>query len=303
MTKQLVFIASGGRTGTQFFGDILGSVISDCHSEHEPDMFAGVSRLSVQRIRRFGLWHMVCGRLLGKAGVRITGQRFLEGRMTIRECAKQLRRTRQTYHQRLPQSLIIESYYAWWMVADQLEQIWPEAKMAGVIRDPRDWIVSWQRHSKNRRRGTLTERLPPGPLTPGKLGDEGAAQLWPRLDQVGCLAWEWGLICNSFKRAAEHNPNVKIFRFEDIFAPDGIGLQDFVRFASDHDKGPAHDIADLTAVAGVVRNASRGSAPDWHSWSDAQVAAVAHFCQPDMEAFGYGQELDWLARVEAAGSI
>lgn len=68
--KELTFIASGGRAGTQFFGDMSGEVIGDCHPGHEPDLFAGVSRLMLERSARFGLWHMVLGRLLGQTGVR-----------------------------------------------------------------------------------------------------------------------------------------------------------------------------------------------------------------------------------------
>ena len=40
MKKDLVFIASGGRTGTNFFGETLQSIIDNCWSEHEPDVLA-----------------------------------------------------------------------------------------------------------------------------------------------------------------------------------------------------------------------------------------------------------------------
>ncbi|WP_306116019.1 MULTISPECIES: hypothetical protein [unclassified Roseovarius] len=299
MTKQLTFIASGGRTGTQFFGDMLGQVVSDCHSEHEPDMVAGLSRLTLERVRRFGVWHMGPGRLLGQTGVRVLGQAFLEGRMDRAACATSLRATRDAYHAARPETLIIESYYAWWMVADCLEEIWPGAKLAGILRDPRDWIASWLRHAPKRRNGALTERFPPGPLEPTKLGDEAAAELWPDLDQVGRLAWEWGLIADTLDRAATRSSNVRVFRFEDLFGDEHDWLEQFVDFAVTHDAGPSHRVGDLEAITGDVRNASRGKKQSWQSWNDTQIRAVAQFCGAGMAAHGYGQEPEWQARIEA----
>lgn len=301
--KQLVFIASGGRTGTQFFGELLGTVISDCHSEHEPDLFAGWSRLTLQRMRRFGAGDMLFRRLRGRSGVRVLGQLWLEGRIDRDTLAQRLRNTRRAYHLGLAETLVVESYSAWWMVADRIGEIFPGAKLAGIIRDPREWIVSWQRHQPDRRMGTLTERLPPGPLTPEKLGDPAAAALWSELDQVGRLAWEWSLICRTLDAAAARSRLVEVFRFEDVFGPDRSHLKRFVRFVSEHETGPRHDIGDVGAITGTVKNASSREGRGWHGWTDAQLAAVEHFCGLTMRAHGYGTEPEWRERVERAGSL
>ena len=303
MTKQLTFIASGGRTGTQFFGDVLSQIVSDCHSEHEPDMFAGLSRLTLERIRLFGIWHMGPGRLLGRTGVRVLGQAFLEGRMDLPTLAARLRATREDYHAAISESLVVESYYAWWMVAEQIDQIWPDARIAGILRDPRDWIASWLKHEPSRRRGALTERLPPGPLHPEKIDDTAAAALWHDLDQVGRLAWEWGLIAGKLDGAAATSSNIRVFRFEDLFRGDSAVLHRFVEFVINHQSGPRHQIGDLAGVLGDVRNASSGPTRRWQTWDDAQIAAVAHFCGRGMQAHGYGTEPEWQARVDASGSL
>ena len=311
MTRQLAFIASGGRTGTQFFGDMLGRVVSDCHSVHEPDMVAGLSRLTLARMRRFGVWHMGPGRLLGRTGVRVQGQALLEGRIGMETCRRRMRAMRARYHDSLSESLVVESYYAWWMVADRIDDIWPGAKLAGLLRDPRDWIASWLRHAPRRRRGPLHELLPPGPPHPDRIGDAAAAALWPRLDQVGRLAWEWELIRRHLADAADKNPNVRVFRFEDVFGPDRGAMHDFVRFVSDFPFGPAHTTGDLGAISGVVRNASSGPASGptsgagraWQGWSDTQIAAVDHFCGHGMRALGYGTEPAWQERVARSGTI
>lgn len=300
MSKQLTFIASGGRTGTKFFGDMLREVVSDCHSVHEPDMVAGVSRLTLSRIRRFGLWEMVIGRSLGRTGVRVLGQALMEGRIDAETCARRLRASRSRYHASLPENLVVESYYAWWMMAGTIDEIWPDAKLAGILRDPRDWITSWERHQPRRRRGALTERFPPGPLHPARLGDEPAAALWPELDQVGRLAWEWALIARTLDSAAACNRAVRVFRFEDIFAADRAVLEDFVHFVVDHPKGPSHAVSDLNAIAGRVQNASKRSGRGWRQWTDAQVLAVAHFCGDGMRRHGYWDDPEWQDRVARA---
>lgn len=300
MTKQLTFIASGGRTGTQYFGDILGNVVSDCHSEHEPDMVAGLSRLTLQRMRRFGFWHMGPGRILGQTGVRVLGQAFLENRLDLPTCSAKLRDTRGAYHASIPEALVVESYSAWWMVADHIDQIWPGAKLAGILRDPRDWIASWLKHQPKRRNGALTEMLPPGLLHPAKIGDTSAALQWDKLDQIGRLAWEWGLIADTLDRAAEQSENVAVFRFEDLFGGEGDNLQRFVEFVTTHKAGPEHQIGDLAAVRGDVRNASKGSGRGWQTWDDAQVAAVSRFCGRGMALHGYGNEPEWQKRIKAA---
>lgn len=297
MNQQLVFIASGGRTGTQSFGDLLKTVISDCHSEHEPDMVAGVSRLTLSRISRFGFWHMIAGRLMGQTGVRVLGQKLLQSQIDPDACYRKLRETRLGYHSRLSQPLIIESYYAWWMLADHLADIWPNAKLVGVIRDPRDWIASWQRHSRRRRQGTLTELLPPGPLTPHSLRDDDAAKLWPQLDQIGRLAWEWALIQRTLHHAEKSSEMVRVFRYEDLFLGQNPKLEEFVRFVSTRHDGTKHDVCGLDKLVSQARNASTGKKVSWRAWSDDQVAAVSHFCGPGMAHLGYGQDPDWMDRV------
>ena len=301
--KQLTFIASGGRTGTQYFGDLLSETVSDAYSEHEPDMVAGVSMLTVSRVVEFGLWNMIVGRLLGQTGVRIIGQRYLEGKIPKDVMHRKLRSLRNGYHKRIPQSLVIESYYAWWMVADQIGEIWPGAKVAGILRDPRDWMASWLRHESRRRNGALTERLPPGPLTPTGLGDTDAELQWASLDQVGRLAWEWGRIADTLDRAAEHSGNVAVFRFEDLFYGERTALADFVEFVSTHDHGPSHSIVDIDAMSRDVRNSSPGPRTSWQDWSDRQIAAVAHFCGNGMDRHGYGSEDEWRDRVRVANPL
>ena len=286
MAKHLVFIASGGRTGTNFFGDQLGECLDNCWSEHEPDMFAGISELTATRIRRFGLKHMVVDRVMGTTGLRILGTKYILGMMSLEDAAKQLSEERARYHAMLDKDLVIESYCRWWMFADRINDIFPTAKTVGVLRDPRSWIASWQSHHPRMGYVPFSHHVPPGPLTPAKMGDERNAARWEAMGPVGRLAWHWNVINTRLADAARSNPMIRLFRFEDLFGGDESVLRDLLDFVStfpDHSYN-AHSVQPLHTPK---KNASRAGGDDWTRWSDQEKALVNEICGATMERCGY----------------
>lgn len=232
MTKDLVFIASGGRTGTQFFGDKLGSVIEDCWSAHEPDLVDGLNPRSFRAVRRFGPWEAVIGKALGQTGVRVLGERYRRGEITLDQATRRLCRARARYHDSIPQSLIVESYYAWWPFAACIDRIFPGARMVGIVRDPSDWISSWLKQDP-RRRGGDVERL----------------------------ASEWAMICETLISA-----NVPVFRFEDLFGPDPNHMEALVRHIAN---GRSFHLPDRGQKRNASK-APRRARPNW-STEDARL--------------------------------
>ncbi len=286
MNKHLVFIASGGRTGTKFLGDMLSSLIDDCWSEHEVDMFDGFNRLSVQRIRDFGLWHMIVGRSLGLTGLRGAGTRYLAGEQSLEQCAAQMRREREAYHQRLDANLVIESYWRWWMFAGDIQAIFPGARTVGVVRDPRQWIGSWFAHEKSRSGVHWTYRLPPGPFTPGRIGDWQWADRWDQMSPVARLAWEWRTINQRIVDGAARDGNCKLFRFEDIFVDKSAAMAELVEFVSVFPER-RYDVGDLTDFTRNRRNQSAANGSEWQNWSRSDKEAVDELCGDLMDHFGY----------------
>ena len=286
MDKDLVFIASGGRTGTNFFGDQLRECINDCWSEHEPDMFAGISELTAERIRRFGLKHMIVDRALGKTGLRILGTKYMLGMLSLDDAAKQLREERQTYHAMLDQSLVIESYCRWWMFADRINDIFPASKTVGVVRDPRTWIASWQSHHPRMGYVPFSHHFPPGPLTPAKMGDAKNAARWERMGPVGRLAWHWNVINTKLADAAESNDRIRLYRFEDLFGGDEDVLRDLLTFVSTFDER-AYDAHSVAPLHTPKKNSSQAESDDWTRWSDEEKALINEICGETMERCGY----------------
>jgi len=292
VNKDLVFIASGGRTGTSFLGHELCRVIDDCWSEHEPDILHATCNLTRKQVADFGLWHMVVGRLLGRTGVRVLGQRLLTGQIDPATVRRRIRQSRRRYHERISETLVIESHAQWWYLAAELQSIFPGAKLIGVVRDPRSWVRSWLNHGGRYDRSDRVRWLPPGRLTPARLGQTELARLWKDWGAFERLAWEWRVIYGHLARATEGAKNARMFRFEDLFAGDGAAMADLVLFAASHGQR-RYSVRSLEGFTARVHNSSHGSAVQWEAWTPEQARFVQHLCGPLMERWGYGMEPEW----------
>lgn len=292
MNKNLVFIASGGRTGSKFLGKYLNLAIEDCYSEHEPDLVAGLSRLTLRRIGKFGFRHMVIDRCLGKSGIRVLGQKLMQGKMTEQECFARIRETRQRYHDQISRSLVIESYSFWWLFARHIDSIWPNAKMAGVIRDPRTWIDSWKRHSPARRKRASADGMIQPLMTPDSLNDSRWSARWSEIGQTGRLAWDWFKVYRELTDAADKSARVEIFRFEDMFAAESRKMDAFVEFITSH-SGRHYRVTNRDILNRPPVNASANAGRSWQSWSPAEARIVDEICGSIMPLYGYGMEPEW----------
>lgn len=285
MARDLVFIASGGRTGTMFLGDLLSAAIPDSWSEHEADVWDGFSATSLRRVRDFGLWQVVVGRALGRTGVRALGTYFHAGERDFASCAARLREERQAYHRRVTQSLLIESFGSWWPFAGRIGEIFPGAKTVGVIRDPRHWIASKVQHRANHAERHWVYRFPPGPLTPARVGEGKWAARWDSMGRIGQLAWEWAAINQRLADGEAMDPAMRLFRFEDLFGPGTPAMPALLEFVTDFGdhRYPASAIPDTRER----RNQSGNAGAEWEAWSEEEKALVDELCGPLMDRFGY----------------
>ncbi len=203
--KDLVFIASGGRTGTNFFGEVLGRVIEDCHSAHEPEVLQTKDPLNMWRLKTFGIWEMVIGRVLGVTGTRVLGTRLMLGDIDLDTAAERLRRSRARWHTRLPEHLVIESNGPIWFFSAHLETVWPGSKLIGIIRDPRTWVRSFMNHEGRYDQRDRVDWFPPGRLTPAKLGQTELAAQWETWGTFEKLAWEWNVVNSELVRGVDRD--------------------------------------------------------------------------------------------------
>lgn len=296
--KDLVFVLSGGRTGTQFLGDRLSSAILQSFSVHDPDVLSIFIKRVPGRLKTFGIWNMTIGKATGQTGVRSIGQRLITGKIDLPTALFRLKKSREAYHSSITAPLIIESNSQWLYVCDELAMVWPHARVIVVVRDPRTWIRSWLNKGVRWHWYDPVRWLPPGRLTPALVDDRDAIYNWGSLGPHGRLAWEWRFIYGRLLRHVKINTNARLFRFEDIFqGGNQETMRQLVQFAARHSsvEYEFHVPEDFTRNA---HNASHGRATDWHDWSERQAKLVDRFCGPLMKGLGYGNEESWKQKIK-----
>ena len=281
-------LVSGGRTGTQFFGDRMSLAISKCFSVHDPDVLSVFLTRNLSRIRKFGFRHMVLDRILCRGGLRSTGQLLLCGKLTEAEALRRVRLARESYYASINEPLIVESNTQWMHIIELVPKVWPQAKIIVIVRDPRTWIRSWLNKGFHQRPYDPARWFPPGRYTPATVGDQEWTSRWLSFDTFGRLAWEWRYVYGRLSAFAQAYSQVEIFRFEDIFSgPKTSEMCRLVEFAANH--GPQGFATEVPSQFGaVIKNASRGAAVDWSGWTRKQRVLVESMCGELMCEFGYG---------------
>lgn len=297
--KHVVIIASAGRTGTRFFGDLLSSMIPGSYSVHEPDVLEGFNRLTLQRIRTFGVYHMVFGRLLGRTGIRNLSQQFIAGRIDQRQLVSRLRRQRMSYYCNIAGDPIVESYYQWYGILPAVPELFEHYRVVALVRDPRTWVASWMNFGAHFGPRDLVSRLGFRRLDPIMLGDGDYAKHWEDMPPFERLCWTWGVVNGQLLDFVRNDPQSRLYRYEDLFLNRDRdrrleNLLDFIttfpdrRFATVVDHG----------VLRERRHAStRHTFPDWPKWTSEQVGRLDEICGPLMRELSYGGEADWESKL------
>ena len=290
--KRLVFVVSGGRTGTKFFAVQLGRLLDNVLAVHEPDTLTTDLPEAIGKIRRFGLRHMVVDRLLGKTGIRQLSEAYLSGEIAASEAVRRMRSARASYHASVEQPVIVESYYAWYGLVPLLETAFGNVRVLSIVRDPRDWVRSQMNWGSQFGSRDWAYRLGFAKLSPGRVGDREFAGSWNDMDRFSRLCWFWRAIYTALADAAGL-PFVRTERYEDLFAEDVTlsRLQDTLKFLFED----ALDLPDLDSTflrERIHRNLSYDF-PHWTEWSTARAAELEAICGPVMRQFNYGREQEW----------
>lgn len=232
--KDLVFIISGGRTGTTFFGQRLSLIIDDCFSVHEPDLKYGWDdRRTWKNIGEFGIWHMVVGRALGLTGAMPTALQYLSGQITHDEAVQRVRAGRVRYHQSIEEPLIVEANPQWSSIPSVLRSAFPQAKIVIITREQQSWVQSWLRKGDRHSAG---DRVSPAKrLTPVTLSEADYLEKWPSMTPKEKLHWEWNFLDVKMRSFASIDPLTKLFSYEELFLADGAAMQDLLAFAATHE--------------------------------------------------------------------
>lgn len=287
--KYFVFITSGGRTGTKFFGDLLSDIIQDSFSVHEPDVFSGFNYKSIQQLKEFGFRHLILGKLTGKTGIRNLSQNYLSNKISLKELETAIFNHREKYYDNIENDLIIESYSGWYGAIPGIKRLYKNYKIVIVLRDPRDWITS------NMDWGTMygerdwISKLGLGRLNPKMIQDTEYEEEWTNFSRFQKLCWAWKTIYEIMLKSSENDTNVKVVKFEDIFKVDEKykkleNLMTFITHFSN--KNFSFTIPENVLERRVNKNISY-KFPEWEKWDNEMKNDLLRICGHVMHRLNY----------------
>jgi len=285
--KEIVFIVSGGRTGTKYFGILLDQIIDNSFSVHEPDVFSGFNRRLLSQIKDFGIYNMLLGRALRNTGIRNLSENYLSGKLSLAKLKTKIINHRENYYSRINQKLIIESYYGWYGCIPAIKELFPYYKIIVITRDPRSWVTSNMNWGQWYGRRDFATKLKLGRLNPKTVGDKKFCAQWNSFSRFEKLCWAYQFIYNKLLESTEGDPNSKLFRFEDLFySPDKYKvLDDLVRFIV-KEKNHNYSIPNRILDKKVHKNISYAF-PDYENWDKNMQNQYWNICEKIHHKLGY----------------
>jgi hypothetical protein len=287
--KHFVFITSGGRTGTKFFGNLLSHIIQDSFSVHEPDVFSGFKRKSINQLKHFGFNHLVLGKFTGKTGIRNLSQNYLSKRLSLKELETSIAQHREKYYDNIENNLIIESYSGWYGVIPGIQKLYKNYKIVIIARDPRSWITSNMDWGTMYGKRDWVSKLGLGRLNPKMIKDKEYEEEWTYFSRFQKLCWAWKTIYEIMLKSSENDKNVKVIRFEDVFRREAKykNLEDLLTFITHF---PGRDfsfkIPDNILERRVNKNISYKFS-EWEKWNNEMKNDLLRICGHVMQIFNY----------------
>jgi hypothetical protein len=299
--KRLVFIVSGGRTGTKFFAVQLGRLFDDVLAVHEPDTLSTSFAETAGKIRTFGFRHMIVDRLLGRTGIRQLSEAFLSKELSADEAVRCMQAARKSYYALVPHPTIIESNYAWYGLVTLLGTAFDNVKVLSIVRDPRDWVRSQMNWGSQFGARDWAYRFGFGKLNPARLGDTEYAAAWSSMGRFSRLCWLWRTIYNALNDASRL-PFVHTERYEDLFldAKNLLRLKRTLEFLFD-EGGREIPPLESTFVRERIHGNLSYTFPRWQEWTNEQASQLQEICGALMQEYGYGGEPEWRSLLEGPG--
>lgn len=265
---RVAVILSSGRTGTQFLARYFDANYTEVVARHEPPPSRWIRVLSNAAVSGA----LAPSRLLPLLS------RFRAGRVAALG----------------PETtLYLESNGFLYGFTEVIGELWPDASLVHVVRDPRDWIRSALAHGNDRGvkrlAGALIPYWLPDPRrVPGAVVPERSTGL------IGRYAATWAIVNQTIENARSSCPNYLRLRFEDLVDAQASGL----RALCNHLGLPFREGGSIAPDERF--NASRRkSVGSWQEWSAAECRCVEEICGPLMREYGYADQPEWLARLEA----
>jgi hypothetical protein len=259
---QMVFVLSTGRTGTKFIAEYFSRNYPDVLALHEPKP---------------------------SYRLRVLSNAHVDGKVSAGTLLAALRRDRKQITDKLTQRLYVEATGYMYGCVDVLDQFTAAPIILHILRDPRDFVRSahnYGSYSGRKRLATLffPYWFPPVKQVLGRM----AGHSWLQIS-----AAKWAVINRVLFERGPRYPGYHLVRFEDIFDAQNSGLQQIcgwlgLPFIADGRFSPKEK----------VNQSYQERLPRWPQWTPTQARELHALCSPLMQAHGYGQEPEWLSKIQ-----
>jgi len=299
MGCKIIVISSLGRTGTLSLGQSASSIIENCYSAHELDVFNPQEPWNWWRSWRNGATPLApVDKLFARYSLATLSVQRLAGKLSDHSAAGHIRNLRKRFYLDRPESVVLEANLQFAGVLDLVAQAFPGVRCVYIVRDPRDWVRSWMNLAK----GWYSSWdwrlcLPHTRLRPSHLMDEQTQDQWRFLSRFDKLCWYWGAMNRSVLERIEGQEDIRVFRFEDLFHSQDKEqhLLAMLDFATDfgHRGRAAYQLAP-SIFSRRLHATKKAVFPRWTDWSREQAESLAGFCGSLMDQLDYGREEAWL---------
>lgn len=216
--------------------------------------------------------------------LRVDSNRFLCGRLSRPQMVERLVRARRGLLAATGEPIYVESNNFLHGFLGVLDDVFGEPFVLHVVRDPRTYIRSWINFGVYTGLKGLVGRVHPyWLLKPERLAPAGPLR-WNQMHPYVRIGWYWTAINRHLDRGADlFGPRYLRLRFEDLFSPQGNGLERFLQwFGLEPNEQMSHALTDQK-----VNRSSRNECPAWSQWPQDVRDEVLRQCGPLMETYGY----------------
>lgn len=265
---QPILILSTGRTGTIFLARLFSSLYPMVDSYHE----RGNSR-PIQILTNLHFSHLLPASVVRAAWKYFKGQE-------IATCEKD-------FH--------IDANNFLYGLAALAPELYPNLKVLHIVRDPRDYVTSQLNFSRQKRTSFIGNYLVPfWQPNPFLVGELPLTQAF-HFSRFQKYCWVWDFKNRIMSRLNHSATPYLCVRFEDLFEnnPEATFKQ-ITEFMG------LPQVEDILNHFSEPANSSKPTFfPEWRGWSSRQAAQLHALCGEQMQKYGYGNEPDWLGKLQS----
>ncbi len=297
-----IFINSTGRTATQFFAKYLNKMIENSVSLHEPGTpwFSKPKQLFGQ-VKDYGVYHLSVGQGKNTHSMYKLSRDYVAGDVSKEAACRNILNINAKVDALCgsPDVMVYSSGHIYGLLG-LLDELYDESRFVFVMRDPRDWIGSALHKVEYSLYGPIEIFFRKISLQPCCFANDAYQNEWKSMSKFEKYCWFYRALNENALAEMQGKENFAVFRYEDIFLAENKAenFKAMLDFATEFPSGKVACDFDASLIGNRV-DSKQSKANAWESWTPAQAKLMMKHCGALMQAYGYGTEEAWLAKLNA----